>query len=38
MDAEEHSVIMQQVMELEVQCPQYADGVVLGGCSASEPL
>lgn len=30
MDAEEHSVIMQQVMELEVQCAQSAAGVVLG--------
>lgn len=38
MDPEEHSVIMQQVMELEVQCPQCAAGVGLGGCSASEPL
>lgn len=48
MDAEEHSVIMQQVKELEVRSEmvssQYAAaqgggphiGVVLGGCSASQ--
>lgn len=35
MDPEEHSAIMQQVMELEVQCPQCAAGVELG---AAEPL
>lgn len=38
MSEEEHGAIMQQVMELEVQCPQGAAGVVLGGCSAPEPL
>lgn len=37
MDEKEHRVIMQQVMELEVQCPQNAAGVVLGAAVPLSP-